>query len=53
MDDGGSYLAIAGYFISVPWAAAGRFLVYVDDRTRQDGWDVQVRLMALEEGGPA
>jgi hypothetical protein len=53
MDDGGSYLAIAGYFASVPWSAAGRFLVYVDDRTRQDGWDVQVRLMALEEGEPA
>jgi hypothetical protein len=53
MNDGGSYLAIAGYFISVPWAAAGRFLVYVDDRTRQDGWDVQVRLMALGEGAPA
>ena len=53
LDDGGSYLAIAGYFISVPWAAAGRFLVYVDDRTRQDGWDVQVRLMALEGGEPA
>jgi hypothetical protein len=53
MDDGGSYLALAGYFCSVPWAAAGRFLVYVDDRTRQDGWDVQVRLMALDGGEPA
>jgi hypothetical protein len=52
MDSGGSYLALAGYFVSVPWAAAGRFLVYVDDRTRQDGWDVQVRLMALG-GEPA
>jgi hypothetical protein len=47
-DDGGSYFALLGYFASVPWAASARFLAYIDGRTRQDGWDVQVRLMALE-----
>jgi hypothetical protein len=46
-DDGGSYFALGGYCASVPWAAASRFLTYIDGRTRQDGWDVQVRLMAL------
>jgi hypothetical protein len=48
--DGGSYPALAGFFLSVPWAAASRFLSYIDGRTRQDAWDVQVRLMALGGG---
>lgn len=48
LEDGGSYFALLGYFASVPWAATARFLAYIDGRTRQDGWDVQVRLMALE-----
>jgi hypothetical protein len=47
--NGGSYSALAGYFLTVPWAAAYRFLAYIDGRTRQDAWDVQVRLMALSE----
>ncbi|MEY4550089.1 MAG: hypothetical protein RL685_6284 [Pseudomonadota bacterium] len=45
-EEGGSHFALAGYFCSLPWAAAGRFLAYIDVRTRQDGWDLQVRLMA-------
>ena len=48
--DGGSYPAIAGFLLSLPWAAASRFLAYIDGRTRQDGWDVQIRLMALDGG---
>jgi hypothetical protein len=48
--DGGSYPALAGFFLSVPWAATSRFLAYIDGRTRQDAWDVQVRLMALGGG---
>jgi hypothetical protein len=48
--DGGSYPALAGYLLSVPWAATSRFLAYIDGRTRQDGWDVQIRLMALGGG---
>jgi hypothetical protein len=51
LEDGGSYFAVAGYFASVPWAATSRFLAYIDGRTRQDGWDVQVRLMGLEAKG--
>jgi hypothetical protein len=47
--NGGSYAALAGYFASVPWAAAHRFLSYIDGRTRQDGWDVQLRFMALDQ----
>jgi len=48
--DGGSYPALAGFLLSVPWAATSRFLAYIDGRTRQDGWDVQIRLMALGGG---
>ena len=51
LGDGGSYFALAGYFLAVPWAATSRFLAYIDGRTRQDGWDVQVRLMGLEAKG--
>jgi hypothetical protein len=50
LSDGGSYFALAGYFLTIPWAATSRFLSYIDERTRQDGWDVQVRFAALEAG---
>jgi hypothetical protein len=53
LEDGGSYFALLGYFLSLPWAATSRFLSYIDGRTRQDGWDVQVRMMALDTGEPA
>lgn len=45
---GGSLYALAGYFASVPFVTAARFLAYVDARTRADGWDIQVRFMAIE-----
>jgi hypothetical protein len=51
--DGGSPAALAGYFASVPLVATHRFLSYIDARTRQDGWDVQVQLMALADRGEA
>jgi hypothetical protein len=45
--DGGSPYALAGFFLAVPYLATARFLYYVDSRTRSDGWDVQVRFMAI------
>ncbi len=45
--DGGSAFALAGFFLSVPYLATARFLYYLDSRTRSDGWDVQVRFMAI------
>ena len=27
--------------------ATARFLAYIDGRTRQDGWDIQLRFMAI------
>lgn len=39
--------ALAGLFLSTPFVATARFLQYVDTRTRTDGWDIQVRFMAI------
>jgi hypothetical protein len=44
---GGSPFALAGLFAGVPYYATTRFLHYIDTRTRQDGWDVQVRCMSI------
>jgi len=41
-------------FLSVPLVATLRFLAYIDNRTRREGWDIQVRFLelgrALSEG---
>ena len=47
IDEGGSASSLLGLFLAVPYWATARFLLYVDLRTRRDGWDVQVRFMAL------
>lgn len=39
--------AIAGLFLSLPLVASLRFLAYIDNRTRREGWDVQVRFLEL------
>jgi hypothetical protein len=47
LDDGGSPFALAGLFLAVPLIAAARFLVYINLRTRKEGWDIQLRFAAL------
>lgn len=47
LHEGGSAAALLGLFLAVPYWATARFLAYVDLRTRRDGWDVQLRFMAL------
>jgi hypothetical protein len=47
LKDGGSPFAIFGLLASVPFVATARFLQYIDTRTRADGWDVQVRFLAI------
>lgn len=51
---GGSPFALASFFAAVPWLATFRFLLYLDVRTRTEGWDVQARFYALRarEDGP-
>lgn len=44
---GGSPYALFGLFAVAPYLAIARFLFYIDGRTRNDGWDIQVRFMAI------
>jgi hypothetical protein len=38
---------LAGLFLSVPLVATLRFLAYIDNRTRREGWEIQVRFLEL------
>jgi hypothetical protein len=44
---GGSSLALLGFWLFVPYLATARFLVYIDLRTRSEGWDIQTRFAAI------
>ena len=48
--DGGTLYALIGFHAALPYVAVARFLAYVDERTRGDGWDIQIRFMALAAG---
>jgi hypothetical protein len=45
--DGGSWLALAGWWASLPLLATARFFLYLDVRTRTEGWDIQTRFAAI------
>jgi hypothetical protein len=45
--DGGSALALLGWWLALPLAATARFFVYLDIRTRAEGWDIQTRFAAI------
>jgi hypothetical protein len=45
--EGGSLLAIAGWWSTVPLTSTARFFVYLDIRTRTEGWDIQTRFAAI------
>jgi hypothetical protein len=47
--DGGSGFAVVAALAAVPVAAAARFLGYIDLRTRREGWDIQLRFVAMVE----
>lgn len=51
-EDGGSLYAFVGFHAVIPYVAVARFLAYVDHRTRGDGWDIQLRFMALAADEP-
>ena len=44
---GGNYLAMAGFWIFVPFCADARFFIYLNLRTKVEGWDIQARFLAL------
>jgi hypothetical protein len=48
--DGGSAYAVIGALLSAPFVASASFLGYIDLRTRKEGWDIQLRFMALVDG---
>jgi hypothetical protein len=43
----GSALALFAFWAFVPFGATCRFLLYINARTRTEGWDVQTRFSAL------
>ena len=43
--------AIAGMLLVQPFIAMYRLMLYVDVRTREEGWDLQVELRALRLAG--
>jgi len=47
--DGGSGFAVVGALLSAPFVASASFLGYIDLRTRKEGWDIQLRFMALAD----
>ncbi len=47
VDTGVTPYALLGLFLSTPFVATARFLQHIDTRTRSDGWDIQVRFMAI------
>jgi hypothetical protein len=49
LSDGGSTYALAGFFLAIPFLTAIRFVGYIDLRTRQEGWDIQLRFAALAQ----
>jgi len=53
---GGSLLALAGFWLAVPFVASARFLLYIGFRTKSEGWDIQTRfavIAARAEAEPA
>jgi len=45
--EGWSILAFVGFFWLVPYVATARFFVYLNVRTRTEGWDIQTKFAAI------
>lgn len=41
-----------GFALSLPYLTTWRFLLYIDCRTRREGWDLQVQMGALVKAAP-
>ncbi len=44
---GGSWLALCGWWSALPLLSTTRFFLYLDSRTRTEGWDIQTRFAAI------
>jgi hypothetical protein len=45
--EGGSWLALLGWWAMLPLLSTARFFVYLDIRTRTEGWDIQTRFASI------
>lgn len=45
--EGGSVLAVLGWFGVIPYVTTARFFTYLNVRTRAEGWDIQTRFAAI------
>ena len=45
--EGGSVLAVLGWFGVLPYVTTARFFTYLNVRTRAEGWDIQTRFAAI------
>ena len=52
-DNGGSLLAALGFWLFLPYAAIARFFLYLNVRTRAEGWDVQTRFTSIARAAEA
>jgi hypothetical protein len=48
-DEGVTVFSLIGFFLAVPIVALVRFFLYLNVRTRAEGWDVQTRFMAIAQ----
>jgi hypothetical protein len=46
-DDPGAPLGLFGFWLAVPVLTTARFFVYLNLRTRREGWDIQTRFAAI------
>jgi hypothetical protein len=46
-DEGWSVLSFGGWFLALPFVATARFFIYLNARTRTEGWDIQTRFAAI------
>lgn len=44
---GSSVLTLLGWFAVIPYTTTARFFVYLNSRTRAEGWDIQTRFAAI------
>lgn len=44
---GGNYVAMLGFWLGVPIVTTVRFFMYLNMRTKIEGWDIQARFLAL------
>lgn len=45
--NGSAVLSLLGWFAVLPYTTTARFFVYLNSRTRAEGWDIQTRFAAL------